>query len=483
MATSLSRYVITVMFFALVVQVLFVPAYANEKSRVLVLTDIEADPDDTQTLVRLLLYANVIDIKGLVATTSVHQKNRVAPESIRKVINAYGKVQKNLNRHEPDFPTEKNLLGLVKAGSPHYGMTGVGEGKDTEGSDWIIKVLQEPDPRPLWISVWGGANTLAQALHTLKTTQTQAELNRLVAKLRVYTISDQDDTGIWIRTNFPELFYIVSPGGYGAATWTGINQVVEGIDNTRISNSWLATNIQQGHGPLGAIYPDVTYGVEGDTPAWLSLIPNGLNAPEQPHWGGWGGRYELYIPARANTDPNGFNGGVPVEQEPRPLWTNAVDTYKPPVAGDYGRATRNGENAFTGYRTTIWRWRDDFQNDFAARMDWATQPYGDANHPPEVKLTHDEVIRVKAGQYIALDASASRDPDGDSLSFYWFAYPEATGFTGKLGMHAENLARTGLRAPDVDEETTLHFIARVTDKGEPALSRYARVRVIVTPAP
>lgn len=48
--------------------------------------DIEADPDDTQSLVRLLLYANEIDIKGLVATTSVWQKTRVAPESIRKII-------------------------------------------------------------------------------------------------------------------------------------------------------------------------------------------------------------------------------------------------------------------------------------------------------------------------------------------------------------------------------------------------------------
>ena len=49
----------------------------------------------------------------------------------------------------------------------------------------------------------------------------------------------------------------------------------------KISNTWLAQNIQQGRGPLGAAYPDVAWGVEGDTPAFLSLIPNGLNNSEQ----------------------------------------------------------------------------------------------------------------------------------------------------------------------------------------------------------
>src|SRR5947208_4817753 len=58
------------------------------KKRVVVLTDIEADPDDSQSLVRLLLYSNDIDIEALIATTSVHQKQRVAPETIRKIVEA-----------------------------------------------------------------------------------------------------------------------------------------------------------------------------------------------------------------------------------------------------------------------------------------------------------------------------------------------------------------------------------------------------------
>src|SRR3990172_5764545 len=91
-------------------------AQVNQKNRAIILTDIEADPDDTQSLIRLLLYSNVIDIKGLIATTSTHQKNNVHPESIRRVIHAYGKVQANLLKHEAGFPDADSLLLLVKQG-------------------------------------------------------------------------------------------------------------------------------------------------------------------------------------------------------------------------------------------------------------------------------------------------------------------------------------------------------------------------------
>ncbi|UWX54283.1 DUF1593 domain-containing protein [Maribacter litopenaei] len=227
----------------------------SQSHRLLVLTDIEADPDDAQTLVRLLLYSNEIDIEGIVATTSVHQKNKVVPETLKSIINAYGKVQPNLLKHEEGFPEAQVLLDLVKQGLPVYGMEGVGKGKDSEGSDWIIKVLEEKDDRPVYISVWGGPNTLAQALWKIRDTKSKREASRLISKMRVYTISDQDDSAAWIRKEFPELFYIVSPGGYFGATWIAINRPVQGIDNTTISNSWITENIQQNHGPLGAMYP------------------------------------------------------------------------------------------------------------------------------------------------------------------------------------------------------------------------------------
>ncbi len=454
----------------------------DAKHRLIVLSDIENEPDDSQSMVRLLLYANQIDIEALIATTSVHMKSRVAPETMQAIIAAYGKVQPNLLKHEKGYPDAKSLSALVTQGLPAYGMTAVGDGKDSPGSERIIALIEKDDPRPVWVSVWGGANTLAQALHKIKQTRTPEETARLIAKLRVYTISDQDDSGIWMRRTFPDLFYIVSPGGYGNATWSGIMLAEPGFDNSEISNAWLAEHIQQGHGPLGALYPDVAYGMEGDTPSYLALIPNGLNVPEHPDWGGWAGRYELYVPKLADTDPKGFNGGMPVEQEPRPIWTNAVDAFTPAVTNPFGRAIKASDKTATGYKTTVWRWRKEFQNDFAARMDWTTKPYNEANHAPVVRLGHADQFTVKSGQRFALSAAGSSDPDGDSLSYQWLNYAEAGSWKTPIPIDgADNIYAVHAVAPTVTQPETTHFIVKVTDKGTPALTRYKRVVVTITP--
>ena len=69
---------------------------------------------------------------------------------------------------------------------------------------------------------------LAQALWKVQKTRTPAALATFVARLRVYTISDQDDSGPWLRKTFPTLFYITSPGvgsggAYHHSTWSGIS--------------------------------------------------------------------------------------------------------------------------------------------------------------------------------------------------------------------------------------------------------------------
>jgi hypothetical protein len=319
----------------------------------------------------------------------------------------------------------------------------------------------------------------------LRETKRPEELKNLIKKLRIYAISDQDNTGYWIRKNFPDLFYIVSPGSYMSATWMGINQVVKGENNEVISNSWLAMNIQVGHGPLGALYPDVSYGMEGDTPSWLMLVQNGLNDNAVPNWGSWGGRYELYKPDPVSEQmPEIFTGGGPYEPESRVIWTNADDKYTPFIANNFGKAIRRDTVTFTGNKVTLWRWREDFQNDFASRMEWCTSIYNEANHPPVVKLNEPEEFSVKSGDYFKLDADGSYDPDGDALSYLWFQYPEAGTYKGivSFGMLAENLYNVHtIKAPEVDKPQTVHFILKVTDKGNPPLSRYKRVIVTIVP--
>ena len=450
--------------------------------RLIVLTDIENEPDDSESTVRLLLYTNEIDVRGIVATTSTHMRNRIWPESLHKIISAYGKVRDNLLLHDKRYPTEESLHAKVKRGQPAYGMAAIGKGKSTEGSQLIIDELKASE-RPLWVTEWGGANTLAQALFDLKREcKSEKELEALVSRLRVYTISDQDDSGAWMRKNFPTLFYIVSPGGYGNATWSGMMAAEKGSNKSLISNQWIAKNIQQGHGPLGACYPDVAYGIEGDTPSWLALIPNGLNVPEHPEYGGWGGRYKLYIPEYETLDLNGFTGGVPIERETRPIWTNAIDSFYTYRAPYNGAAIERSKKKVGGYKATVWRWRKGVQNDFAARMDWTVKPVQEANHAPIVKLNHPDILTVKSGETFTLEAQDSYDPDGDNLSFLWYNYPEAGTYGEEIfpfGM--PNIAHVAVPAPKVKEKTQLHFIVEVTDKGTPQMTSYKRVIVNVTP--
>lgn len=433
-------------------------------------------------MVRLVLYANDIDIEGIVATTSTHKRTNPAPEAIRDILQAYGKARENLVLHDKGYPSKESLLSLVKMGSPVYGMSGVGKGRSSEGSDWIIHVLEKDDERPIWISVWGGVNTLAQALYTIRETYSEAEAEKLIRKLRVYAISDQDDSGAWIRREFPELFYIVSPGGYGRSTWTAFTGRFPGFGDY-ISNEWLAENIQQGHGPLGAKYPDVAWGVEGDTPSYLALIPNGLSVPDRPNWGGWGGRYELYKPTDSDIGVGSDGpGNVAIEPETRSIWTNAVDTFTPWARTEFGRSIGPVDETYESNYVTLLRWRDDIQRDFAARMDWTINAYEEANHAPVVELSQAAELTATSGQGLWLDASKSHDPDGDSLTYHWFNYAEAGTLNEPVDMGwAVNQPGIYFTLPEVTSTEFLHFILSVTDKGEPALTRYARVIVSIAP--
>ena len=223
-----------------------------------------------------------------------------------------------------------------------------GEGKTSPGSKALEEAIERNDPRPLWICVWGGANTLAEALIDLRATRDAETMQNLIARLRVYSISDQDDAGPWIRREFPTLFCIVMPSApngdyYYLATWTGISgdfltRNCLGADSSLVTNEWLDKNIRS-KGALGKLYPQFGYLMEGDTPSFLGLLDNGLNAYRRPDWGGWGGRY-VFLQPYGETHSIWTQGG----QE------TARATSQDTVVGANGLE-------YTSDQATIWRWR------------------------------------------------------------------------------------------------------------------------------
>lgn len=481
------------------------------KNRVVVLTDIANEPDDQMSMVRFLVYSNQFDVEGLVASTSTWMRERVRPDVINAVIDAYAQVKPNLDKHASGFPDPAALKALVASGQTGFGMQAVGADKMTAGAELMLRAADRDDRRPLWISVWGGANTLAQALLHARATRTPAQMDALVAKLRVYTISDQDDAGPWIRREFPTLHYIAMPSTtdgdqYAAATWTGISgdrfyKNAPGADFTTFSDDWVNANIRN-KGPLGKLYPFPCCIHEGDTPSFLSLIDNGLASFISPTYGGWGGRYVW----------RQFYG------EPRPFWTQGGDAFP---GRDSSRDTVTGSDGktYTSDQATIWRWRQAFQHDFAARMDWTVKDVREANHNPIVVIEGRDgsaplSIDSRMGLPLHLDASASRDPDGHTLTFRWFFYPEAgTGIptrpvlaqglapVGGGGNAAEGgipSAPAGLREPPIRMSVedanapratltprvpgTAHVILAVTDNGTPSLTSYRRVIVQIRDA-
>ena len=115
-----------------------------ERTRVLVMTDIANEPDDQMSMVRFLVYANQFDIEGLVATTFTWMRNRVRPDVIRTLLDAYEAVQPNLQKHQPGFPAAAALRGIVVPGQTGYGMAAVGPDKMSPGAELIIKAAERP---------------------------------------------------------------------------------------------------------------------------------------------------------------------------------------------------------------------------------------------------------------------------------------------------------------------------------------------------
>ncbi|MBN2444232.1 MAG: DUF1593 domain-containing protein [Spirochaetales bacterium] len=402
------------------------------KPRYIATSDLGADPDDEMSWVHYLVSMNEFEVVACVSGTSCWKKSQTSTAMLDAKINAYEQAYNNLKVHSPDFPTPAYLRSVRGLGQTGYSMGDVGSGKDSFGSNAIIAAADDNDPRPVWIGCWGGANTVAQAVWKVQNTRSSSEVAQFISRIRVYDILGQDDCGAWMTKNYPNLLYIRFIGVY---SW-------------QYSDSWIDQNVQN-HGPLGATYPDRVWANEGDTPAFMYVMPNGLSDPDQVTWGSWGGRCN----GSKKANVRGMSA-VTAESQ--------YDTYYM-----YSDAPEGGGS--------ISKWSSDIANDFAARMDWSiTSNYSGANHHPIAILNNDStrnVLRISAsaGSSITLSAVGSSDPDGNNLSYSWSYYAEPS----SAGSPSISGSTSSTATVSVSSGVT-HIILKVSDNGSPSLCAYRR---------
>jgi hypothetical protein len=297
---------------------------------------------------------------------------------------------------------------------------------DTPGSDRIVEILREDDPRPVYIQAWGGGNTAARAFYKLKTEYPE-EYDRAISKAVMHNIWYQDGAGHYIETYHPKVTMLLDH--YFDGTWDYGSQ--------SFTHAFIENEVKNNHGPLGALYPQ-DYVSEGDSPAFLWALKNGLRNYDDPSYGGWGGRYYKV---------DGLD-----------------NVYADVSAASYSR------------------WIEAANRDFQTRMDWcAAETFDDANHKPAIKIEGDLDRSVKSGELVSLDASKSTDPDGNPITFRWWQYYEAGSFKHMVTIDQPAGKRISLVAPKVEKPETIHLILEITDQGKPSLFSFQRMIITVIP--
>ena len=426
------------------------------KPRLVVCTDIapaDVEPDDMESMVRLMAYADMFEIEALITSVGWNCDPYPAEwaEYLQRVIEAYRKdvpklmrrsgqqefmplEEENKQQYIGYWPSADYVKSRAVMGSIHGGIKAIGADNDSPGSELLIRLADEDDTRPIYVAAWGGANTLAQAIWRVKQSRSSEELKRFVRKFRIYTITDQDmqysmrmnrsySSHMWLRKEFADdLQFVWDEGTWQEQCELGKRHWQQHKDNI------------QGQGALGGEYPTYKWGVEGDTPSFLYVMPNGLNNPEDPHQCGWAGYHERGMCADSLTT----------------AWTSCQEPVR---------------SISVGYKQ---RFYPDELNDFMARMQWAAEGKGNLN--PYIVIPNDTInITVS----LSLDASKSFDPDGDNLQFSWWQQPEIGKTKVKIEQADQPIAT--LRIPADAKGDTIHIICEVHDDGPYHLPAYRRI--------
>ncbi len=286
--------------------------------RLVVCTDLSSmraglrEPDDAQSLIRLLLHLDGIDLEGILPGSGLEHGHTVyGVEIAQRIIDAYAQVHGMLVRHDQRYPSADTLRAMVHAGQPVADRSvapdrSVGKGLSTPASRHLVQLIDRNDRRPLHVCLWGGGADIAQALWDIQDERGPSGIAAVADRVLVHAIGDQDTAAVWAKRQFPSIPWITRAWGYRG--------MYRGGDASLVGADWIRRNLH-GNGDLCTLYPIYDGGdiwirqcgrvigiKEGDTPSWLGLVPNGLHDPMHPAWGGWGGRMRSDGPSRWTCD-------------------------------------------------------------------------------------------------------------------------------------------------------------------------------------
>ena len=503
----------------------------TDKPRVVVTADPELD--DSNSLLRYLLYSTDFRTEGLVyASSQFHWKGdgtgkkfsvpnreyfrfgqklcpceswRWAPGErfIDEAVDIYERVYPNLRVHHPEYPTPADLRSKIRWGNVDFD----GDfSKDTPGSDLIRDLLLDDDPTPVYLLAWGGASTIARALKSIQDRHGQTAdwpaMRAKVSRKAILSLSgDQDDTyANYIKPNWPDIRSLrAGQGGVGVGYGAFVFASAENAPY--FSVDWTRANVSS-KGPVGAhyrVWGDGKQMVKGDKYDYFGIA--GLSTDSLRKLG-----YVVWLPPRPRGEFLGEGDNFTYFN----LLGNGLAAYRDETPGGWGGrvvanpATRSaapaaqggmggGIEAFMrslegigpeGPATRPPSPQPNFapaaQNDFAARMQWSVTPtYAGANHEPKVTVGGNARVSARPGETVRLEGAAT-DPDGNAVSAKWWRWKDVDTYPGEVTLSAPTSLATTLQIPaDAVAGQTIQLVLEATDDGRPALTRYQRVVVLV----
>jgi hypothetical protein len=499
------------------------------KPRVVVTADPELD--DSNSLLRYLLYSTDFRTEGLVyASSQFHWKGdgtgkkfsvpdreyfrfgqklcpceswRWAPDErfIHDAVDVYERVYPNLRVHNAEYPTPAELRSKIRWGNIEFD----GDfSKDTEGSNLIKSLLLDDDPAPLYLMAWGGASTISRALKSIQDTHERGAdwpaIKAKVSRKAILSLSgDQDDTyAKYIKPNWPDIRTLaIGQGGVGVGYGAFVFASAENAPYFNVD--WTRENVSS-RGPIGAhyrVWGDGKQMVKGDKYDYFGF--SGLSTDSLRKLG-----YVVWLPPR----PKGEFLGEGDDFTFFNLIGNGLGAYRPETPGGWGgrvvvnpatrpaapAAGQGGMAAFLrslegigpeGPTTRPASPQPNFapaaQNDFAARVRWSVTPtFAGANHEPKVTVRGNPRVTARAGETVRLEGVAS-DPDGNAVMVKWWRWKDVDTYPGDVTLDNPTSLATSLRIPaDAAAGQTIQLVLEATDDGRPPLTRYQRVVITVT---